>query len=77
MALDIARTVNKTVEDTLTNDDINGLKCLNLDNNNITDITPLAVLVNLEYLVLWSNNIPAEQVEKLRIALPDCHIIWY
>jgi hypothetical protein len=40
------------------------------------DVSPLMGLKNPKELVLYTPNAPAEQIEQLRIALPNCRIIY-
>ena len=47
---------------------------LDLDNNNLTDLAPLAELKNLETLWLDGNPIPEDGKEMLEKALPNCFI---
>lgn len=40
------------------------------------DVSPLMGLKNLKELVMVTPNAPAEQIERLRLALPDCRFIY-
>ena len=51
------------------------LETLDVSSNQINVITPFFTLTNLRELDLSGNHIPAEEIERLRGALPDCHII--
>ena len=51
------------------------LETLDVSGNQITVVTPFFSLANLRELNLSGNNIPAEEIERLRTALPDCSII--
>jgi len=53
---------------------LTNLKLLNLNNNQITDVTPLAALTQLEYLVLSDNPISQEDKDWLVENLPDTFI---
>jgi Leucine-rich repeat (LRR) protein len=52
------------------------LKDLDLDNNNISDISPLKNLVNLEELLIENNPISEGQFDELQKALPNCKIFY-
>jgi len=49
---------------------------LNLENNLITDISPLMSLIDLKYLCLCGNPITQEQINELQEALPHLAIKW-
>ena len=51
-----------------------GTTRLDLSGNQITDVTPLAELTKLEWLLLFNNQIPDDQKEMLKKALPNCDI---
>jgi hypothetical protein len=51
-----------------------GTTRLDLSGNQITDVTPLAELTKLEWLLLFNNQIPDDQKEMLKKALPNCRI---
>lgn len=53
-----------------------GLTFLNLGANQISDISALFGLANLDFLFLLGNPVPQQDVDALRIALPDCRIIF-
>jgi hypothetical protein len=56
---------------------LTNLEYLDLDNNNISDISPLKGLTNLKVLYISYNPlITQEQVDALKEALPDCRIYW-
>ena len=50
------------------------LEILDLSDNNITDASPLFTLKGLKKLDIDRNSIPAEQLEALKAALPNCRI---
>jgi len=51
------------------------LETLDVSGNQISLIKPFFSLTNLRELNLSGNPIPADEIERLRSALPDCHII--
>ena len=53
-----------------------GATKLDLTENNITDLTPLAGLTELDQLWLTDNPIPEDQKTMLRKALPNCRIVF-
>ncbi len=52
------------------------LEHLFLSNTQVSDISPLAGMKNLRRLNLSGTQVPAEDVERLRQALPDCQIVY-
>jgi hypothetical protein len=52
------------------------LEELDLNNTQVSDLSPLAELKNLESLRLTGIKVSAEQVEELRLALPNCTIVF-
>lgn len=52
------------------------LETLDLSGNKLSSVTPFLSLTKLKELNLSGNNISAEQLERLRSALPDCNIIF-
>ena len=48
-----------------------------LNDNRITDLTPLSRLKNLKMLILANNPIPDEQLDLLKKALPTCDIVFF
>jgi Leucine-rich repeat (LRR) protein len=50
------------------------LKWLRFDNTQVTDLSPLVELKNLEGLLLQNTQVSDEQVQELRQALPHCEI---
>lgn len=54
--------------------ELKNLYTLNLSNTQVTDLSPLAELKKLEWLIFEDTNVTEEQVEKLRMALPNCMI---
>ena len=50
------------------------LKELELQQSQVSDLSPLIELKNLSYLGLMSTPVGDEQVQKLRLALPNCTI---
>lgn len=55
---------------------LTALESLDLSYNEISSVTPLLSLTRLKELNLTGNRLEAEQLEKLREALPDCRIIF-
>ncbi|MCL2108747.1 MAG: leucine-rich repeat domain-containing protein, partial [Oscillospiraceae bacterium] len=53
---------------------LTNLTNLYLQINQISDVSTLSGLSSLEWLGLWSNPISNEQIDELRIALPECNI---
>ena len=47
-----------------------------LENNQISDLSPLAGLTNLNILFLKDNPIPEDQKAMLKKALPNCEILF-
>jgi Leucine-rich repeat (LRR) protein len=55
---------------------VNGLKVLDVSNNDVTDLSPLYQYKNLEYLNLSGNpRLKKEEVDTLREKLPNCIIL--
>jgi len=54
---------------------LTNLKSLRLYNTQVSDVTPLADITNLERLWLDGVQISDEEIEKLKLALPNCRII--
>ena len=52
------------------------LRTLSLRDNSISDISSLLNFPNLRYLNLSGNPLTEEQVENLRLQLPDCNIVF-
>ncbi|MCC8156508.1 MAG: leucine-rich repeat domain-containing protein [Oscillospiraceae bacterium] len=50
------------------------LVLLDLDDNSISDLSPLYGLTNLKTLYIRGNNVTAADVEKLQVQLPNCRI---
>jgi hypothetical protein len=54
--------------------DLKNLKYVTLKNTNVSDLSPLGELKNLEELWLIGTQASEEQLEELRLALPNCEI---
>jgi internalin A len=52
------------------------MRFLDLAGNQISDLSPLAGLTNLEVLGLSGNPFSEDQIEMLKKALPNCRIIY-
>ena len=50
------------------------LKWLNASRTNIEDLSPLFELPNLEQLVIVEHKIPPDELQRFRLARPDCKI---
>lgn len=50
------------------------LETLDLSNNRISDVSALTSLKNLKQLWLGGNSISADQLQSLKVALPNCYI---
>jgi len=57
--------------------ELTNLTMLFLDNNKISDTNGLKYLTKLSNLSLYGNPISNEQINELKIALPDCYIGWW
>jgi hypothetical protein len=55
---------------------LKNLQWIRLVGTEVSDLTPLAGLKNLEFLDLTGSLVSEEQVNSLRKALPNCHILW-
>ena len=47
---------------------------LNLNGTEVSDLTPLAGMKRLERLFLEGTKVTEEQIDKLKLALPNCKI---
>ena len=55
--------------------DLGELRDLDLSDNDLTRVPPwLSDCTSLEGLSLANNAIPRDEIDALRLALPDCHI---
>lgn len=54
--------------------ELKNLEKLDLSCTDVSDVSPLAVLKNLKELNLYKTQVSEEQVEELRLALPNCQI---
>ncbi len=50
------------------------LETLVIDRSQVTDLTPLARMPNLEELWLLDTQTPVQEIQRLRKALPNCRI---
>ena len=50
------------------------LEELNLNGTEVSDLTPLAGMERLERLFLEGTKVTEEQIEQLKLALPNCKI---
>ena len=50
------------------------LECLDLDDNQLTDVTGLEKLTQLTHLDLAYNRLTEAQIDELQKALPKCEI---
>jgi Leucine-rich repeat (LRR) protein len=55
---------------------LKNLRGIHLEFNNISDLSPLRNLTNLELLILSRNPIKKEDIEELKKILPNCKIIY-
>ena len=53
------------------------LRVLALTNSQVSNLSSLESLTNLERLYLSSTLVTKEEVQKLQLALPNCKIHWY
>ena len=53
---------------------LKNLEMLYLKNTQVSDLSPLCELKNLEFLSLSGTQVSREQVEELKLALPNCKI---
>jgi hypothetical protein len=56
--------------------ELKNLAGLGLDGTLVSDLSPLAELKNLEVLLLNDCSVNEEQVQELRLALPNCTIVF-
>ncbi len=54
--------------------DMKNLKYSRLDQTEVSDLSPLAGMESLEELRLEGTNVTEEQIDKLKLALPNCKI---
>jgi hypothetical protein len=64
------------VSDTSPLANLTNLKVLDLRNTNVEDVSPLCGLAKLEGLTLLNTKVTKAEIDKLRLALPDCTILW-
>lgn len=70
---DIVWANNRSEPEFLGEDFFNSVKCVDLSNTNVSDLSPLTSLKGLYYIGL-DDQVTAEERIKLRAALPDCII---
>jgi len=77
IAADIVRLelCGKNIHDLTSLQKLTNIKYLALEENQITDITPLYSLINLIKLELGGNPLMESQIDELRRVLPSCEII--
>ena len=54
--------------------ELKNLRSFSLDRNEVSDLSPLAGMENLEELRLEGTKVTEEQIDKLKLALPNCKI---
>ena len=70
----VVRIRNTQVSDLSPIAELKNLQYLDLNNTKLTDLSPLTELKNLSEFVLVDSHVSDEQVQKLRLALPNCII---
>ena len=55
---------------------LNSLELLDISGNELSSLSPIKLMTSLKWLKLSGNPISEEQVDELRVALPDCEIIF-